>query len=78
MDVDSEEPEKVGSRELKRPGRGGREEGGDVSAWARPTPTPTSPANDPDFDDTGGTMPLNNPSDGGFVRVPDYSHINLR
>jgi len=62
LENDWEESEKIGLRDLKRLGRGAREGGSDVGNLGLrriQLQTITSPAGDPDFDNTGGTMPLN-------------------
>ena len=40
LENDWEESEKIGLKELKRLGRGAREDGSEVEAWTRPTPSP--------------------------------------
>jgi hypothetical protein len=42
----------------------------DIGTRPRPTP-PTSPIDDPKFNNMGGRMVLNKFSDGGLVRVPE-------
>ena len=76
LENDWEESEKIGLRDLKRLGRGAREGGSDVGNLGLrhiQLQTITSPAGDPDFDNTGGTMPLIRSSDVNSSAFPKSS-----